>query len=107
MGESYKLSCPQCGYASKMVHLGQGMAMDTELILGTCNSCKELTHLPIDKNNGDCSFCRSESKVTPTNHKEAKKRVGFLSYKKTKFYECPSCSHFSLDIPEIPEESWD
>lgn len=107
MGESYEFSCPECGYQSNMVHLGQGMMMDPELILGTCDSCCELTQISVAKSRCNCDLCQASSSVQKTPSQSHRKRTGFFGSKVIIKYECPKCRAFSVQIPEIPSESWD
>lgn len=107
MGESYEFSCSECGYQSNMIHLGQGMMMDPELILGSCDSCCELTQISAACSRSNCNLCHANSSVHKTPSQTHRKRSGFFSSKEILKYECPKCRSFSIQIPAIPSESWD
>lgn len=107
MGDAYFLACSKCGYGSDLVHLGQGMKMEPELVIGTCDACHELTQIPIDASSLDCGKCRSRRSVRRSLSETPKNRFGFLKTKESTKYQCPRCTAFSIEIPSIPEESWD
>ena len=107
MGYAYQFSCSKCDYHSDTVYLGRGMLVETELIVGACEVCQELSSIPNNKSVANCGLCRAKKSVTPAKYRESEQQVNPWKPESNRIYQCPKCKEFSIPTPIREYALWD